>query len=362
MPPTLKDIADRAGVSVSTVSRVINNDPARAASPKTAEKVWKIIHEMQYVPNEAARMLIHGSQRRQDEPRRAVGCILSASNDVFGDPFFAEVIAGIQEEVARQGYVMEYTFPISNESGMRDAAFFNNIVSRRVDGAVLLGRFPQELYDMLKNNIPRLVYCGLNYIDDAIPQVVCDATKGIEQAVAYLIGLGHRRIGFIGETNRDKKLVNEWRFHAFGKAMRFGGLPVEERDVLEARQSLGGCYHAVMDALDRDDHATAYFCANDITAIAAMRAIHKKGLRIPGDISLIGFDDIELCRYVSPSLTTIHTDIKDMGILSVRTLLDGITKHVPPVVANLPFHLVERESCAAAGPPPSQESGVRSYR
>lgn len=345
MSPTLKDIADRAGVSISTVSRVLNNDPTKKASPATAEKVWKIIHEMQYVPNEAARMLIHGAQNEGEIRRHAIGCILSASSDVFGDPFFAEIIASVHAEAARHGYVMEYTFPISASSAANDSAFFNNLVARKVDGAVLLGRFPRDLYSMVKNNIPHIVYCGLNYIDDAIPQVICDAARGIESSVNHLIRLGHKRIGFIGETNRDQTFINEWRFHAFAKTMRFCGYHIEEKDIIEADLMLGGGYHAVMNQLDPDDHATAYCCANDITAIAAMRAIHKKGLRVPDDISLIGFDDIEMCRYVSPSLTTIHTDIKNMGLLSARTLIDSIENEVPAVVSSLPFEIRERESC-----------------
>jgi len=346
MSTTLKDIADRAGVSVSTVSRVINNDMMRRVSPQTAERVWNIIHELQYVPNEAARLLIHGAQADSNVSRHTIGCILSAANEVFVDPFFTEVIAGIHEEVAQQGYVMEYTLPVSAFNGMHDSAFFNNLVCRKVDGAVLLGRFPQELFTMLKNNIPRLVYCGLNTINDNIPQVVCDAKSGINQALHYLISLGHKRIGFIGETNRDQRLVNEWRFQSFRNTMSELQLPVEDADIIEAEQSLSGGYHAVMKTLNEYDHATAYICANDITAIAAMRAIHKKGLSIPLDISLIGFDDIELCRYVSPSLTTIHTDIKEMGIYSIRTLISSIERSTPSVISNFHFHLVERESCA----------------
>ena len=348
MSPTLKDIADRAGVSVSTVSRVINNDMMRRVNPQTAERVWNIIHEIQYVPNEAARLLIHGVQPGGNVSRRTIGCILSAANEVFVDPFFPEVIAGIHEEVAQQGYMMEYTFPVSAFNSMRNSAFFNNLVGRKVDGAVLLGRFPQELFDMLKNNIPHLVYCGLNTINDSIPQVVCDAKSGIKLALRYLLDLGHLRIGFIGETNRDQRLLNEWRYQSFSHTMSDLRLPVRDTDIIEAEQSLSGCYHAVMNTLDERDHATAYICANDITAIAAMRAIHKKGLSIPKDISLIGFDDIELCRYVSPSLTTIHTEIKEMGIYSIRTLISSIEKSTPSVISNFPFHLVERESCARA--------------
>lgn len=346
MGPTLKDIADRAGVSISTVSRIINNDPNKRASATTTKKVWKIIHEMNYKPNEAARMLIRGVRNKDESPRNAIGCILSASNDVFADPFFAEVIAGIHAEVAQKGYVMEYTFPISSTNAIQNSAFFNNLVARNVDGAILLGRFSQELYDMLKNNIPRIVYCGLNYIDDDISQVICDATRGIELAVSYLIDLGHKRIGFIGETNRDHKLLNERRFHTFSKTIRSYGFNIKEKDIIEAQLVLGGGYQAVINQLDPHDHASAYVCANDITAIGAMCAIQKKGINIPKDISLIGFDDIEMCQYVSPSLTTIHVDIKNMGFLSAHKLIDSIENEIPSAISSLPFELKQRESCS----------------
>lgn len=355
MPPTLKDIADRAGVSVSTVSRVINNDETRRASPGTAERVWKIIHEMRYEPNEAARTLIHGAKKSVSAPRRAIGCILSGVSNVFGDPFFSEAIAGVHEEAARRGYVMEYTLPVAAEKGLRDAALFNNLVSRPVDGAVLLGRFPRALLDMLKSRIPRLVYCGLNALEEDMPQVVCDAARGMEAALSYLCALGHTRVGYIGQTNRDCSLSNERRFFAFEAAMRARALPILEKDVVDTELTLSGCHQAAARALDAGDHATAYLCANDITAIAALRALHEKGLKVPGDVSLIGFDDIELCRYVSPALTTLHTDIKSMGVLGARVLIDGVVSPAPPAVTSLPFRLVERESCARIVPPAGDE-------
>ncbi len=350
MNAKLKDIAKKAGVSVSTVSRVINSDPVKPASPETVEKVWKIVHEMQYVPNQTARMLIHRAKNGSEElDRKSIGCILASSDDLFIDPFFSEVIAGIYQETIAQGYAMEYTFPISSKSSPQDAAFFNSLVTRSVNGAILLGRMNQETLDMLRTHIPHLVYCGLNYIDGDISQVLCDAVQGISLAVDHLVQLGHKRIGFIGETNRDQALLNEHRFSAFQQTMLKHNLPVEECYVVESALSLNGGYESMSRALSQGKHASAYFCVNDITAIGVMRAIQERGLCIPQDISLIGFDDIELCSFVSPKLTSIHTHKKAMGTMAVRMLMDQIQNDTIPVRTYMPFKLIERESCMISG-------------
>ncbi len=348
MNAKLKDIARKAGVSVSTVSRVINNDAAKPASQETAEKVWKIVHEMQYVPNQTARMLIHRAKDGSEElDHRSIGCILASYDDLFVDPFFSEVIAGVYQEIIAQGYAMEYTFPISSKRSLQDAAFFNSIVTRSVSGAILLGRMSQDMLDMLRTHIPHLVYCGLNYIDCDISQVLCDAVQGIALAVDHLVKLGHTRIGFIGETNRDHALINEHRFVAFRQAIAKHGLPIEECHVVESALSLNGGYESMSKALAQSKHASAYFCVNDITAIGVMRAIHEKGLKVPQDISLVGFDDIELCGYISPKLSTIHTHKKAMGTMSVRMLIDQIQNNTIPVRTYMPFQLIDRESSTA---------------
>lgn len=346
MSSKLKDIATRAGVSVSTVSRVINNDPAKPASPETAAMVWQIVHELQYVPNQTARMLIHRAKDGSEKlDHKSIGCILAAYDDLFSDPFFSEVIAGVQGEVGLRGYSMEYTFPVSATGGPQDSNFFNSISTRKVSGAVLLGRVTRPLLDMLRAYIPHLVYCGLNYIDADIPQVICDAVQGFTQLMEYLVGKGHRRIGFVGETNRGRLLMNERRFLTYQREMERCGLPVEERYVLESGMSLSGGYRSMQKALAQPDHASAYVCVNDITAIGAMRAIVEKGLSIPQDISIAAFDDIEMCSYITPRLTTIHTPMKAMGQMAVRTLLEQFGDGALPVRSYVPLELIERESC-----------------
>lgn len=348
MAITLKDIAKRAEVSVSTVSRIINNDTTRPASAETTARVWRIVHELNYVPNQTARQLIHMVKGENSTvKKKSIGCLVASCEDTFGDPFFSEVISGINAEIVAQGYVMEYNFPISPQ-GTMDAALFNNIVTRKVDGAVMLGRVESDMLKMLKSNIPHLVYCGLNYIDDDITQVICDAFQGIFTVVEYLISLGHKRIGFLGTTNLEKKLINERRYLAYEKAMKDNGMAVDKQYVCDVPLSFEGGYQKMSEIIRRGDYASAYCCANDVTAIGAMRAILEQGLKIPQDISITGFDDIQIANYTVPSLSTVHTLKEEMGKLAVRTLVDCIDgKSSLPVRINFPYDLVIRESCGA---------------
>lgn len=345
MAVTLKDIAQRAGVSVSTVSRIINNDTVKSASPETAAKVWKIIHELEYKPNLTARQLILGDEDKPRPRRKSLGCILASATDTFADPFFSEVIAGIYQETANQGFVMEYTFSVPFASNT-ESAFFNNIVSRKIDGAVMLGRISSDMLSLLKSNIPHIVYCGLNYFENEITQVICDAYKGTIAQVEYLISLGHKKIGFLGYTNREGRLANERRYQAYAEALRKHGLPLEDNYAHDVELTLEGSYNMMKVILDEGKQLPAYCCANDVTALGAMRAIQERGLRVPEDISLIGIDDIHMASYTTPSLTTIRIPKHQMGELAARTLIDQINHQSTLTYRiDLPFELITRESC-----------------
>lgn len=351
MAVTLKDIAQRAGVSVSTASRVINRDTVKPASPETAQRVWQAVLEMQYVPNQSARQLIQRSRSPEgaEALKHSIGVILASCQDSFTDPFFAEVMAGIQRETAARGYVMEYTFPVSPVTGVLDAALFNNIVTRKVDGAIVLGRLDEPLWELLRNNIPHLVYCGINHVPRPISQVICDGRQYTNTILDYLASLGHRRIGFIGEMNQDGRLINEWRYANYLQAMASHGLTVDEASVCEAELSMEGGYEGMNRLLDAGATATAYCCANDVTAIGAIRAILKRGLRVPQDISIIGLVNLSISQYITPPLTSIHVYKKEMGVRAVQTLIGQIEGSITvPETITMAYDLKERESCGPA--------------
>ncbi|WP_304943856.1 LacI family DNA-binding transcriptional regulator [Vallitalea guaymasensis] len=349
MSVTLKEIAKKAQVSISTVSRVINNDTNKPASKETQDKVWKIVRELGYVPNQNARNLIKGQESIiENTNTRAIGCIFTSTKDTYNDPFFSQIARGIQDEVSKRGYILGYSF---SSCDMSFSSLYNNLTSNPVDGAVILGRFSEDVLNFLKQNIKNIVYTGVNYVDAGFDEVICDGYKGAMAAVEYLISLNHRDIGFIGSTKELENVVNEHRYEGYLDTMNKQEIPVKKEYIQDVELSTADGFTGMdnmIKRLGRDKLPTAIFCANDLVAIGAMKALHKNNIKVPEDISIIGLDDIELSEYVTPGLTTIKVPKVELGKFAVKMLIDKIENgHTLPVRVNVPFTIIERESCRA---------------
>lgn len=351
MSVTLKEISQKAGVSISTVSRVINDDTSKPASKETQEKVWKIVRELGYVPNKNARNLIKGQKNEEENKRtKAIGCIFTSTKDTFNDPFFSQISRGIQDEVSKKGYVLGYSF---SSCDMSFSALYNNLNSNNVDGAVILGRFSEDVLVFLKKNIKNLVYAGVNYVNGGFDEVICDGYKGASVAVTHLIDLGHKEIGFVGAIPNQNglKVINEHRFDGFKDTLEKNKIEIKQQYLVNVELNTTTAYIGMskfLKKLTKEEIPTALFCANDVVAIGVMKAIHEKGLRIPDDISIIGLDDIEMAEYVTPPLTTIKIPKEQLGRFAVRRLVDNIENgNEMPVRVDLPFELIIRDSCKA---------------
>jgi len=343
MSVTLKDIAERAGVSISTVSRVINNDKNKPASHETAQKIWNLVREMGYVPNFHAKNLKSGKKLNPNLDK-TIGCILASPKDTFKDHFFSQIMMGIQSEATQHGYNVGYTFSYFEDK----STLFQHITSSKVDGSIILGRINEEVLSFLQSKIKNLVYAGLNRIGRDLDEVICDAYEATCCAVEYLISLGHTKIGYIGEIPElgDNKIINEHRFRAFKDTLAKHNIPLEESYIKNITLSSKEGYDAMTEIIKTGILPSAIFCGNDITAIGAMKAIHKSGLKIPKDISVIGLDNIEVSEYFRPSLTTIHVPKEELGKFAVKLLIDRINGgHEINTLIKLPFKLIERESC-----------------
>lgn len=344
MSVTLKDIAERAGVSISTVSRVINNDKDKPASQETAQKIWKLVKEMGYIPNFHAKNLKSG-KIVSPNLYKTIGCILASPKDTFKDQFFSQIMMGIQSEAVLHEYNVGYSFSYFEDK----SALFQYITSSAVDGYVLLGRINEDLFNFIKSKIDNLVYVGLNRIGRDLDEVICDAYEATSCAVEYLISLGHTQIGYIGEIPEltDSKVINEHRFKAFKNTLEKHNIPLEESYIKNITLSSKEGYNAMTEIIKAGILPSAIFCGNDITAIGVMKAIHKSGLKIPKDISVIGLDNIEVSEYFRPSLTTIHVPKEELGRFAVKLLIDKINGgHQVNTLVKLPFELVIRESCS----------------
>lgn len=334
---TLKDIASLAGVSPSTVSRVINHPDSKAASRKVEDKIWQIVRETGYVPDVSARSLkLHGTSGRTSDTPKAIGCLLARTHT--SDPFFSKIARGLEREALRNGYTVKYIFSYQD---MRQPDIQQAIRQTKVEGVALLGRPDSRMRSFLKANFKKIIYAGLNNIDSEFDQITCNAYLASKTAVSYLAKLGHTQIAYLGERK------NEIRYRGYLDAISQLALPLNREYIIDTPLSSEGGYQAAIRLLSAENNITALFCANDLTAIGAMKAAKEVGRCIPKDLSIIGIDDIETCQYTKPMLTTIHIPMEDLGTMTAKILIDRIeTGKRIPMKVELPFRLIRRDSCA----------------
>lgn len=341
---TLKDIASLAGVSPSTVSRVINHPGAKAASREVEDKIWQIVRETGYIPDASARSLkLHQASGQNRNAPKSIGCLLARTHT--SDPFFSKIARGLEREALRNGYTVKYIFSYQD---IQKPDIQQSIRQTKVEGVALLGRPDSKMRSFLKANYKKIIYAGLNNIDSEFDQITCNAYLASKTAVSYLAKLGHTRIAYLGERK------NEIRYRGYLDAISQLALPLNRNYIIDTPLSTEGGYRAAIRLLSSDNNVTALFCANDLTAIGAMKAAKETGRQIPGNLSVIGIDDIETCQYTEPMLTTIHIPTEDLGTMTAKILIDRIeTGKRIPMKVELPFRLIRRDSCAAPSSTPN---------
>ncbi|MCR1899404.1 LacI family transcriptional regulator [Irregularibacter muris] len=335
---TLKDIAKEVGVSVSTVSRVLNMKYSNAASKETQDRIWEVVRKTNYKPNIYARCLKKGADL--DMPSKgpkSIYCIYARSSAPTENPFFSEVAHSIEYECYQNNCFVKYLFLGYDLSNPQISKQISDI---KADGIVIIGRYDEKLLESFLKNHKHVVYTGLNKIDTKYDQIICDGYEAACMAVDYLYGLGHRKIAYIGEEE------NETRFLGYKDSLHRLGLSYNKEIVTNIRQSFDGGYMGAKKLINRSNNFSAVFCANDITATGALRAFKECALKIPEDISIISVDDIEMSQYTSPMLTTVHIPTDELGKVATRILFERIANgpHLPLKIM-LPFHLIKRESC-----------------
>ena len=329
MRKTIEHIAQLANVSKATVSRVINNSPK--VTPKTRERVMKAIKETGYYPSATARRLTTNKAE-------TIGLIIPSPQDkTFGNPFYTEILRGFTHQAKIEGYDL---LLFINEHKFNYSRLFHD---RRVDGLLLVGikRNDKGITQLSKNKFPYILtgkvdYKEANYVD-------AENRRGAYQAVSHLTDLGHKKIGYLGGS--FEFIFNQERFEGYLQALREHNLEYGKELTMESINTQESGYEAMQKLLESSLVPTAVFVANDLDAIGAMKAVKEKGLRVPEDIAVIGFDDIQLASHIEPLLTTVRQPIYEMGITAVSLLvqlIEGKKKELLKVI--LPTQLIIRES------------------
>jgi len=333
-PVNLRDVAKRAKVSVATVSMVLNENPR--ISRATQMRVQQIIDVMGYRPNRLAQSL---SSRYTG----VMAVMLPALRHGFGDAYFGELISGICDRAGKLGYkvMLEQAKP----DFIRNRDHIAIYERRFIDGMLCLGCNDRHhfLADFSDRRYPLVVVD--NYLQQwNLDYVVCDYRAGTEQVMNYLLQLGHRKIGFINaapevRTARDRQEVYEQRLGGVGVE-----IPAQWKGDGQFTEQGGAA--AAQRILEAAPDVTALFAGNDKMALGAMHYCSHRGIRIPHDISIIGFDDMQQAAFVNPSLTSVHLPLYEVGALACERLVERIRGKVERVAETLPTHLVVRESTA----------------
>ncbi|KXG44615.1 LacI family DNA-binding transcriptional regulator [Tepidibacillus decaturensis] len=307
---TIKDIARMAGVSISSVSRVINN--SKPVNDEIREKVEKVIEETNFRPNALARGLINKSTN-------LIGVIIPQINSISAD-----LINGIEEVANQNGYnIILSNSRLDTEQELKAIDIFKE---KQVDGIILSSVDITERHVHLIHhyNIP-LVVVGQKTTDSYIPWVDVDNYTSITEVVRYLIRSGHEEIGMIHGPLKDKS-AGYSRYKAFLDEMKRYQLPINPDYLVESDFSTKGGYKAMETLLRRSTIPTAILCASDTIAIGDKNCAEDRGYFVPDDLSIVGFDDIEIATLIRPQLTTVRVDSFKMGSLSMETLIKVINE------------------------------------
>ena len=336
MRVTLRDIADEAGVSMMTVSNVVNGNKARV-SPETIERVRRIVAERGYVPSASARSLAAKSSR-------LIGLLVPAADEdsMMISPHNVAIAGQIERELRKRGYHLLLR-GIAHPDEVTEA-----LQSWSLDGAVLLGFLDEELDRLTKATIGGVRVLAVDsYSKNRITTGVrADDFAGAKLAAEHLLGLGHRRILFAGPAFSDVGVVHQ-RFEGFLDAFADAGLTWDDSLIETVNTTHADGLEVGRRLLAAHPRATAVFATADILAIGIMEGVADSGATVPDDLSVIGFDNLDLCAYVTPKLTTVAQDIGEKAATAVRMLIGSIeTGKQPRKAVTIGVDLVERASTA----------------
>jgi len=333
MATNIRDVAKAAGVSVATVSKVLNG--YTTVNEKTKERVLQFVKELQFRPNSAARSLVG---RRS----MTIGMFLTTG---LAHPFFTQILSGMEQALKSKGYDLIY---LAQLSWNKEYSFVRHCQSRNVEGVVVFGFQHEDMSfdELIESGIPTL-FIDLDVREGRAGYISSDNQEAVQHAVQYLYGLNHHKISFL--TGNKDSYVGISRLKGYRAGLAQAGIPYQDCYVSEGDFTRETGYLAMNKLLELSEPPTSVICCSDMSAIGAMEAIRDAGLSVPEDISVIGFDDIELASMVSPAITTVRQDMMTIGRRSIELLDDLIhDDKLPPPEEIIPTELIIRNTCAPA--------------
>ncbi len=342
---SMKEIADRVGVSVATVSRVLN-DPDHRCSCR--DEILQVAQDLNYAPNAAARNLKLGV--RDEEDTKFLAILMTRADAAGVDPFFTELIRCVESEIHRTACILTKVVyrSIFSDDRTCDASDVQALVDEvtsadghKPDGIIIVGKCAPLALEQLSQHIAGIVSINRNSANYLVDEVHCDGRRIAELACEYLIGLGHTQIGYVGA------LHSETRYEGYEATMKVHGLQIDEESICEVGLSEAEGFEAMEKIMSSPNPPTGIYCANDIIAVGLLKYLwqHRNQGYSP---SIIASDDIEESQLTKPMLTTVHLPREEMARFALRLLVDRIDGgHQSVVKLQVEGSLMERCSCSS---------------
>lgn len=330
---TLKDVAEKAGVSTATVSYVLNGTK-KTISEETKNRVMKAVRQLDYVTDMNAKSLVV-------KDSKLIGVVIpqteGKTHRLFSNNFYSEILGAIEYEARESGYQIIISGMDTDENFVRIAH------QRNLDGVIAIGVCSDDLFRQFeKIDIPVVLvdsYCkSANFVNIRI-----DDTLGSYIATKYMIQHGHKDIAFMCGTLKDNGVMQK-RLQGYKNALKESGIPFKKAYLCEGKVDFKSGMELARDIVENHMPVTAIVTTADILAIGAVKGIKSEGRKIPEDYSIIGFDDISICDYISPGLTTVKQQISEKGIEAMKMLANVMKGVKDQKDLILPVHIVERDS------------------
>ncbi|NLG92899.1 MAG: LacI family DNA-binding transcriptional regulator [Clostridiales bacterium] len=323
----IKDVAERAGVSIGTVSRVLNYDETINVADDTRKRIFEAAQELEYTPTQ------HKRKRKQK-----IGLIYSYSlEEELEDIYYLSARVAIEKKIQ------------DNKESVVHLSLSQNLEKLKgIDGIIALGTFHKNEVEMIRQANKPVVFADCSPDEDSFDSVVINLEKGARKVMNYLYDLGHRKIAFLGGNLPGEEAV-DFREREYELFMRKHDC-FSEDFVMAGGYTPKDGYHMMTELLQKNKGVTAVFAINDSVAVGCYKAIYENSLRIPEDISVVGFNDIPTAQFMLPPLTTVKTHVDLMGETAVTLIREKINmqRTVPKKIV-IPTALVVRESCCTAG-------------
>lgn len=350
----LIDIANEVGISVSTVSRVVNGKDLKSASPDTVKKIRDAIDKLGYVPQQNTMTNLEKAKKQSDFSIVKVGVILGSSReDKYNHSFFSQIYKGIEEALHREGYVVDFYYTI--EEIMKTPIVYHSIMSSNVNALIIIDEMGQMGFVEIKKKFQYIVNISTqNYPLIKNDYVLVDAYDMLKEVLNELIRTGRKRIVLLGGNYvRDilpgtspNLLFRDRRYAAYSDALVENGYTLESELIYDAEWDAQKAHNITEEIINRGVFFDAVFAADDMMAVACLRVLQNKGVRVPDDVAVVGFDNLPVSAYSTPPLSTIHIPREELGKTAVQILkLRMENKLYCPVKVHLPAELIIRESC-----------------